>query len=119
MLLKSALGSLNVPFAPNKSLGTVTSSDINGGRPNIPFINSDREPGKSIFANPSISSVSVIFPSSSNLILIPDVALPFLEEIVKIGERDQILEAIDAVGYIAFYSLNNRSLPFLWQALRF
>ena len=51
------------------------------------------------------------------IIRIGEVALSDLEEIIKLGERDQILEAIDAIGFITFYSLNDRSLPFLWQVL--
>lgn len=51
------------------------------------------------------------------IIRIDDKSLPLLEEITLNGDRKQFLEAIDAIGFISFYSLNKRSLPTLWQML--
>lgn len=44
-----------------------------------------------------------------------EVALPQLEKILLDGKVNQMIEAIDAIGYIAFYSKNIRSLPVLWK----
>lgn len=49
------------------------------------------------------------------LIRIGELALPALEKVLLIGTRSQILEALDAIGYITFYSNNYRSLPILWK----
>ncbi len=51
------------------------------------------------------------------IIRIGEKSLPFLEEIALNGERKQFLEAIDAIGFISFYTLNKRSLAILWHML--
>ncbi len=51
------------------------------------------------------------------IIRIGEKSLPHLEKIAMNGERIQILEAIDAIGFISFYSQNTRSLPILWKVL--
>lgn len=44
-------------------------------------------------------------------------ALPFLMEILQKGLEEQISEAIDAIGYISYYSNDNSSLNSLWDCL--
>jgi hypothetical protein len=44
--------------------------------------------------------------------------LPYLENILREGNRNKISEAIDAIGYIAFYTKNMRSLPVLNTCLQ-
>jgi len=44
-------------------------------------------------------------------------ALPELEEVLRTGRKDEISEAIDAIGYIAFYNNDYRSLPALLNML--
>ena len=51
------------------------------------------------------------------IIKIGETSLPFLEVITLNGERKQALEAIDAIGFISYYSSNIKSLPILWQVL--
>lgn len=46
------------------------------------------------------------------------LALPQLEQVLATGKYNQITEAIDAIGYIAFYSCDQRSLPALKQCLK-
>lgn len=48
---------------------------------------------------------------------IGDAALPVLEKCLVTGNRSQILEALDAIGFIAFYYSNQNSLPYLWKIL--
>jgi len=44
-------------------------------------------------------------------------ALPNLIEILQKGSEGQIAEAIDAIGYISYYSNDNSSLNSLWDCL--
>ncbi len=44
-------------------------------------------------------------------------ALPYLENVLKKGETVQSSEAIDAIGHIAYYKNEKRSLPFLRKCL--
>ena len=43
------------------------------------------------------------------IIRMGEAALPALEEVIRQGQRDSVLEAVDAIGHIAFYSKNTRS----------
>lgn len=43
------------------------------------------------------------------IIRMDDAALPYLEDVLRQGQRDVILEAVDAIGHIAFYTKNTRS----------
>ncbi len=45
-------------------------------------------------------------------------ALPALEEVIQHGQRDAILEAVDAIGHIAFYTRNARSQGVLLNLYR-
>lgn len=45
-------------------------------------------------------------------------ALPLLEEVLDKGERIQQIEAVDAIGYIAFYHKDYRSEPVLLDSYR-
>lgn len=44
-------------------------------------------------------------------------ALPNLIEILQKGSEEQIAEAIDAIGYISYYSNDNSSLSSFWNCL--
>lgn len=50
------------------------------------------------------------------LIRIGPAALPSLEQVIQSGERSVVLDAIDAVGHIAFYSRDTRSEAVLLAA---
>lgn len=43
------------------------------------------------------------------IIRMGEAALPALEEVIRQGDRTSRLEAVDAIGHIAFYSKNTRS----------
>ncbi len=51
------------------------------------------------------------------IIRIGESALPYLEEVLKNGHMSQVSEALDAIGYIAFYTKNLRSLNALQKCL--
>lgn len=52
------------------------------------------------------------------LIRIGECVLVPLEEVCRTGKLTAISEAIDAIGFIAFYSQNYSSLPSLWGLLQ-
>jgi hypothetical protein len=56
--------------------------------------------------------------AARTIIKIGSVALPLLETTLRTGEKTQVSEAIDAIGYIAFYTKNLHSLPALQECLK-
>lgn len=52
------------------------------------------------------------------IIRMGEAALPALEEVIRQGQRDSVLEAVDAIGHIAFYSKNTRSQGVLLDLYR-
>ena len=56
--------------------------------------------------------------AARTIIKIGPPALPALEEILIRGELWQIYEAIDSIGYISFYSHEQRSLKHLFKCLK-
>jgi HEAT repeat protein len=43
------------------------------------------------------------------IIRMGEAALPYLEDVLRQGQREAVLEAVDAIGHIAFYTKNTRS----------
>jgi HEAT repeat protein len=54
--------------------------------------------------------------AARTIIRIGQPALPFLEKVVSTGDRDSLLEAVDAIGHIAFYTKDIRSESVLLTA---
>lgn len=52
------------------------------------------------------------------IIRIGEAALPGLEEVIRQGERSAVLEAVDAIGHIAFYAKNTHSENLLLELYR-
>ena len=52
------------------------------------------------------------------IIRMGEEALPALEEVIWQGQRDAVLETVDAIGHIAFYSKNTRSQVVLLDLYR-
>jgi HEAT repeat protein len=52
------------------------------------------------------------------IIRVGETALPYLEDVIRQGQREAILEAVDALGHIAFYTGNTRSEGLLLNLYR-